>query len=479
MEPHNLNFGGGAASSVYSPIVLAIILIAGMMICVLPRKRAVVPFLLAGMLIPGNQVLVVAGLHFPMMRLLILCGLARMAWAKISGSEKIFSGGMNKIDWAVIILTVFTAIDGALLWQSGAELTFQLGNMYGVFGIYFLLRFLVRDEEDVRTALRTMVWVVAIIAPTMVYEHFTGNNLFYSILGGLDAAKLQHTLSRDGFFRAQGPFGHPVIAGTFGGFMVPLFVALRKGEKRNRKFAAIGMVAAAILPLTVASSTALFALLAALGSLFLWPIRKKMRLLRWGIVGTLIAGQIYMTKPVWHLIDDVSLSQDSSSYHRYMLVDQCIRHFWVWAFVGTKDYASWGWDMWDTANQYVQTADQSGLIPLIAFIAVLVFAFKYIGRARKYYEGDKQKEFFIWAIGCSIFANAVGFFGISYWDQVIVAWYMILAVVSVVTLPARLPKVAPAAAESTALSFAREQPLSLGRRLPNSSGQLQMRTKRN
>ncbi|HVB85954.1 MAG TPA: hypothetical protein VNK23_04715 [Candidatus Dormibacteraeota bacterium] len=446
MEPKNLYFGGGAAASVFSPIALAVVLLAGLLVIFLPRNKIVVPVLLVGMLLPINQILLVGGLHFPMFRVLATFGIVRMGWAKIFGTDKICSGGMNGIDWALIILTVFTAIDGALLWESQAEVVYQLGNAYTAFGLYFLLRYSIRDEEDVRRALRAMVWVVAIVAPAMIYEHFSGNNLFYRFLGGLHAAKLEHTAARDGFFRAQGPFGHPIIAGTFGGFMVPLFVALWKGEKRDRKYALLGMLSAAAIPFAVASSTALFALLGGIGALCLWPMRRKMRLLRWGIVGTLAAGQLYMTSPVWHLIDDVSLSADSSSYHRYELVNECILHFWDWALIGTKNFASWGWDMWDLANQYVATADTAGLIPLIAFIAILVFGFRYIGKARRHYEGNKQEEFFVWAIGGSLFANVVGFFGIGYWDQVIVAWYMVLAIIAAITLSARAAIAVPAAA---------------------------------
>ncbi|MGA9882404.1 MAG: hypothetical protein WBQ34_01665 [Candidatus Acidiferrales bacterium] len=439
MIPKNIQFGGGAAETVVNPVVLAIVLLVGFLIIFLPRKKVIVPLLLAGMLIPINQILMIVGLHFPMMRVLAVFGIVRMAWAKISGTDKIFSGGMNGIDWALIILTVFSAIDGALLWQSQGEIVFQLGELYTAFGLYFFFRYLIRDEEDVKRALRAMAWVVAIIAPAMLYEHLTGNNLFYGVLGGLHAAKLERSVARDGFFRAQGPFEHPILAGTFGGFVMPLFVGWWLKEKAERKWAALGAAAATLMAFLAGSSTALFALLAGTGALCLWPIRRKMRLVRWGIAGTLIAGQIYMTSPVWHIISDVSLSADSSSYHRYALVDQCIRHFWVWALVGTKAYASWGWDMWDLSNQYVFTADQSGLIPLIALIAILVFGFKYIGRMRKLVEGNKQEEWFIWAIGASLFANLVAFWGISYFDQTIVPWYAVLAIISVMTLAARKP----------------------------------------
>lgn len=437
MEPQNLYGGGGVADTVVNPAVLAMTLLAGFLILFLPRRKAYLPFVIIGILSPLNQVVVLSGVHFPMLRILAFFAFARLARARFSAHESIFSGGMNGIDSAVVILLVFTLIDATLLWQSVAKIAYEIGNFIDAAGAYLLARHLIRDEKDIGRVLKAMAYVVAFIAVMMVYEHITGVSPFYTLLGGAHAARFSTALDRGGIFRARGPFGHPIIAGTFGGFMLPLFVAYWHRGKSERKHVVPGLLGAGIIPFMVGSSTALFALLGGVGALCLWPMRKQMRMLRWSVVAMLIGGQMYMKSPIWHLIDDVSLSRDSSSYHRYMLVNECILHFWDWALMGTKNFASWGWDMWDLSNQYVATADQSGLIPLIAFVAALVIAFRYIGKTRKYFEGNQQEEFFVWAIGASLFANTVGFFGIGYWDQVIVPWYMVLAIVAAATLPAR------------------------------------------
>jgi hypothetical protein len=141
-----------------------------------------------------------------------------------------------------------------------------------------------------------------------------------------------------------------------------------------------------------------------------------------------------MKAPVWHLIARIDITGGSSSWHRYMLVDQCIRHFGDWWLIGVKDTSVWGWDMWDTANQYVGTCDNSGLLPFLLFLAVLVYGFKYLGKARRAAAKDKDKKraLFIWAVGSALFANAVAFFGISYFDQTMVAWYCLLAMISTI-----------------------------------------------
>jgi hypothetical protein len=418
-------------------VVLLVVLLAGVLILLLPRGRAIAPLLAIGILIPTDQVVVMAGLHFPMLRVLALFGFARLFWAKVVQREKVFSGGVNGIDVAMVIFAIVTAVDGILLWQVWGEVVFQLGRLYTTFGVYFLLRFLIRDEEDVKRAIRALAFVTIVIAAFMVLERVTGLNPFYAILGGAQARVFGTAMERAGAYRATGCFGHPLLAGSFGGFMVPLFVAWWRKVRKNRIFAALAVAAGTVIPFTTGTSTALFALLGGVVALFLWPLRRRMRIIRWGIVGVISALQVVMKSPVWHLISRVHLSEGSSSYHRFELVNQCILHFWDWALIGTKDYASWGWMMWDLCNQYVATADTGGLIPLIALVAMLVYGFQYVGRARRYYEGDREQERFIWAIGAGLFAIVVAFMGVSYFDQTIVPWYALLAIISTVTLAAR------------------------------------------
>jgi hypothetical protein len=259
----------------------------------------------------------------------------------------------------------------------------------------------------------------------------------YVLLGG---ARAGIDMDRDGRIRAVGSFAQPILAGSFGAVVLPLFFGLWVREKRYRLTAIIGMVGATVMVIACNSSTALFGLLAGLIGLCLWPVRGTMRLIRWGILITLVSLHLVMKAPVWHLITRFDIS--GSSYHRYQLIDQTVQHFWEWWLIGTKSNASWGWDMWDTANQYVETAVNGGLLSLIFFIAMLVFGFKYLGNARLT-SADKKQALFLWCLACSLLAHATAFFGISYWDQTIVGWYALLAFIGAVAVPQKLKAVQP------------------------------------
>jgi hypothetical protein len=433
-------FGGGVSSSTVHPAVLVTILILSVLICVGPRKKALAAFLVAGLLIPIDQVLLIGPAHFPTLRILVIFGIVRLLKDRASSKQPLFSGGINKLDLAVIWLSIFTAVNGILLFLDIGAVINQVGALYASLGAYFLLRFLIRDEEDVVLGIQILAYIAAVVAVVMVYEITTGHNP-YAMLGGANTASIATLVLRDGKFRAQGPFGHSLLAGTFGATLIPLFVALWWKGREHRKLVVIGILSSTVITLASNSSTPILGYAAGVLALCLWPLRKRMRMIRRGIVLVLICLHIVMKGPVWSLIEKIDFTGGSSSFHRYQLIDQCIRHFSDWWLIGVKDTSVWGWDMWDTANLYVSTCDNSGLIPFVLLIAILVYGFKYIGVARCTAEPDKNRARFIWAIGSALFAHAVAVIGISYWDQMQVAWSALLVMISAIFVTQRSKRI--------------------------------------
>ncbi len=424
-------FGGGGETQVH-PIVVVATLVVGALLLFRQRKGVISPFLAAALLIPMDQMLVLGPFHLPILRLLIAVGWISMLFRTPPG-RRIFSGGFNGLDKAVILWAGFTVLATLALWQDMAALINQMGFLYTVLGLYFFLRSFIRNEEDVRRAIRALAYVSAAIALVMLVEQFTKSNP-YALLGGSRAWTRETLMVREGGLRALGPFQHPIRAGTFGAVSLPLFVALWYRERASRMSALVGILASTTITFATGSSTPVLAYAGGIFALCMWSFRQQMRVARWGMSIALIGLHLVMKAPVWALIARIDLTGGSSSYHRYMLVDQCIRHFPDWWLFGVKETASWGWDMWDLANQYVAIAATTGMAPLLFFLAILVFGFKYLGIARKMAEGERRQERFIWGLGAALFANCVAFFGISYDDQTMVSWYLMLAIISAVAL---------------------------------------------
>jgi hypothetical protein len=432
--PKHFQFGGGLQETLLHPIVLVAMVVSAILILFLPRKYVIVPVLFTSLVVPMAQQIVVGGLHLFVMRIIILVGCARMLIAKASSQEELLAGGFNVVDKWFTLWAIFRTLTTLILYASMPAVIGEGAFLWDVFGGYFLFRFLIRDRDDITRSAKVLAVVAVIAAAGMFYEKIHFQNVF-GLIGGVP---ILPTI-RMGTIRAQGPFMHAILAGTFGGTVAPLFFWLWKVAK-SKFLAVIGFVSSAVIVVAAASSTALMAFGAGIFALCFWPLRKKMRKVRWGIVILLIALHLVMKAPVWFVISHIDIVGGNSSYQRAFLIDQFIRHFGDWWLLGTVQSDSWGFDMWDHTNQFVAEGETGGLATLICFIALISVSFGMIGKARKAIEGDKEKEWMLWILGATLFAHVVGYFGISYFDQTRVAWFALLAMISAAAYPMLAPQ---------------------------------------
>ena len=430
MQPENLRFGGGASETILHPLVLVAMLIAMALIIFLPRKYLIWPFLVMAFLVPLGQSILLGGLHFFVIRIIILTVAARMFATMLTSPDGIFGNRLGALDVLFLLWAFFRAMAGALVFSfnSGA-LIYQGGFLLDAIGGFFVLRYLIADEEDIYRAIRVFATISIIIAGCMVFERFHQVNLF-GLLGGVRAVPEV----RGGSVRAEGPFQHELLAGTFAATLFPLFFLLWKSGK-SRLLGVLAAFAAIVMVMTSHSSTPVLALGAGLLALCAWPLRRHLRVVRWAFVLVLLALNMVMKAPVWFLIARIDIVGGSSGYHRAMLVNDFILHFRDWWLMGTTENARWGSTMWDLCNQYVAEGQLGGLATFLCFLAMIYICFRRIGNARQAVEGDRNKEWFFWILGSTLFSHVVGFFGISYFDQTRDSWFALLAMIVTATAP--------------------------------------------
>jgi hypothetical protein len=419
-------YGGGAGETVLGTGVLIAMLIAIVLTFLLPRKFVVVPILFGLFLIPVGQTFVLGGVHLYVSRLMLLAGLLRLVASRRSDTT-LPGSGYTSIDKVFTLWAVYRASAFILVYEDAGSVLNQVGSMWDALGGYFLMRLLIRDDEDVQRAIKCLCGVAALLGVTMLYEKIGAVNV-YGILTG-------HPIipeMREGSIRAQGPFHHAILAGTFGATLLPLMVWL--SMQRKSKFSGLfGIGASTIITFAAASSTPVSAYMAAVLGIILWPIRSSMRLVRWGIVIGVLILNFAMNAPVWWLLAHIDLAGGSAGHHRAELVDNFVRHFGDWWLIGTKDYGQWGFLMMDISNQYVAEGEIGGLVSFICIITVITLSFKKLGIARNAVRGDRKREWYFWLLGVALFAHTVAFLGISYFDQTRFAWYALLAMISAAT----------------------------------------------
>ena len=426
--PENFQFGGGASNSTMTPVVLAAALLAAVLLLVLPRKYAVAPILVAAFLTPFGQQILIGGFHFYVIRIIVLVGaLPLLAFKSLTG-KPLFAGGLNGLDKVFCLWAFVGGIAFILRLREGGAVENQTGIWLDAFGAYFLFRYLLQDREDIFRATKMFASVASVLAVCMFYEFLTRVNVFSYIAGHAIVPWI-----RNGNVRAQGVFGNSITAGTFGAVLLPLFFWLWKSGKA-RLWGVIGLAAATVVVLTSMASTPFTGWLAGILGLCLWPIRKQMRVVRWGIVFTVLGLALVMKAPVWYVITKVNFV-GGDSWDRANLITQTVGHFSNWWLLGTANNASWGDFTWDACNQFAAEAIEGGLATLILFVVILRRGLGRIGQCRKQVEGDRQ-EWFFWCLGAAFFAHVIIFLGIDYFDQTRTLWFIFLAMISVATLSA-------------------------------------------
>jgi hypothetical protein len=419
--PANYYFGGGGVT-VTTPLAIVFVVLASIFIFVLPRKYVLVPFMLAGLLMPAGFSVVVASLNFSVTRLLLIAG-----WARIIKRGERYPRRLNTLDKVILFGALVNAIAYSLLWREFGAIVNRAGFLFSALGTYFLLRSFIRSKEDILLVIKVFAIVVTLAAPLMWSEHLTQHNMF-SLLGAPELSNLR--MER---VRAQGPFAHAIIAGTFGVVLIPLFVGLWWHRPGAKIFAAAGIASSTLMMFASSSSTPLMTFPAGILALSMYPLRKKMRMVRWGIVLMLIGLQLVMNAPIWQILTRISGVLGGSGWHRAMLIENFVYRFFDWWLIGTRDNQNWGWSMWDVDNAFVGAGIMGGLLGFILFVAIFVHGYKMVGVAEKTAEGSRSDERLIWAIGAALFANTVAFFGIVYFDQSIIAWYALLVMISVIS----------------------------------------------
>ncbi len=421
-------FGGGAIETALNPTVLVILVITAVLILVLPRKYVIVPALVTSILVPLGQAVVAGGMHWQVYRLVVVCGLLRVVVGGVSSRQPLFAGGFTLIDRAFVICMAAQAIGFVLQYMQTDALVNQFGVLLDFLGAYVFLRFAIRDQADIFRALKCLAVLTVVLGVCMVREQITLNNIFGNFGLGRSVPEI-----REGKIRSQGSFQHSLTAGTFGAILLPLFFLLWKNG-RARVLAVSGIIGCTAMTICSHSSTPLLTYVAGILGTCIWFLRQKMRRLRWVLVGSVLALQIVMKAPFWFLIAHIDLTGGSSGYHRALLIDMFIRHFWDWWLIGTKDAGSWDYDLWDQQNQFVSAGETGGLIALIFFVAVISYSFAFLGKARRIVEG-RRREWEVWFLGCSLFATITGFFGVNLYDQSKIVYVALLAMIVAVTAP--------------------------------------------
>lgn len=397
-------------------IIMAMVLATS--VFVMPRKWFLLPFIAAACFIPADQRFIVGGLDFTMLRILVIAGVARLMLY-----NEIVSIKYNRVDMLLVAWIAAGGIIYTLQWATPEAFVNRLGHSFDAIGLCWIFRQKIRSWNDLRFVAGAFALCAVALVPFVALEWSTGENPFVA-LGRVT------TVARQGRYRCQAAFPHPIILGLFWATLMPVFIAFARRSGRDWIFAAATAAAVFVIAAT-ASSTPVAVLIQMLILLALWKYRRSARGMLWTAAAVLVALHIIMTKPVWHLIARANIVGGSTGWHRYFLIDQAISRFHEWWLLGTRDTSQWGRGLEDVTNHFILQGVNGGLLTLVLFVALLAVAIKTLWRY-SVAAVPRRLQWISWCLGVSLMAHCIAFLAVSYFGQIIMPLYMTIAVSAMV-----------------------------------------------
>ena len=90
-----------------------------------------------------------------------------------------------------------------------------------------------------------------------------------------------------------------------------------------------------------------------------------------------------------------------------------------------------GTEFFDITNEYIAQGVHGGLLTMVLFVMSDFRGFGTVGwTVRGYKNSPTSLKIGAWAMGCALLAHCATYFSVSYFDQNIVTWFLLLAVIS-------------------------------------------------
>ncbi len=373
-----------------------------------------------------GQVVEIGPFNFQLFRALLGFGLLRV----ILRGERMGTR-LNAIDKMLIAWGVWVVFAGLFHpYAAGSGPVYALGLVYNVALPYFLMRVWCRNEQELTVMVGAIALLLVPVAITMWIEKTTLHNPF-AVFGGV----LEVPMIREDRVRAQGPFAHPILAGTVGATCLPLMAAL---WKTHRTVAIAGISACIAMVIASASSGPLMSLLFGLFALGMWRFRRATRFAIPVLVATYLLLELVMSRPPYYILNYIDLTGGSTGWHRANLIENFIAHFDEWWAFGTDRTIHWmpnaagpTPEHTDITNSYIAYALSGGLVALTLILAIILRAFKWVGAAAGVRTGAAAPASFVaWCLGSALFAHATTSVSVSYFDQSVVFFWTTISVIS-------------------------------------------------
>lgn len=391
---------------------------------VLPIRFGFIPLLVAACHLGNTEVIP----ELTAVRAVIIVGLMRAVMGgKIAWS---FKSSIDKIFVFFLVAMISSSFGHVPDQWSPHPFANRVGLALNLVGTYLYGRTYLTDFKSFLRFGKSLCIILIPLAIIMLTEMRSGRNFYYFLGSGSFSAA-----TREDKIRAQGPFRGANTAGCVGATSLPFAFLFWQQRKKVAALLAIS----ACLGVTIAcnSSGPLAAVAVSILACLLWPWRSRIRTFLWVLLLVATAYGIYKGRGPWYIMARIDLVGGSTGYYRAELIDAGVKHlneWWLWGTDHTRHWmpsgVSWSPNHTDMTNYYLHLGVIGGLSLTLSLFAILFKCFQMIGRRMKEMrQASDPDEVILWCAGTAMAAHAISFIAISYYDQMSVFFYLLVAAI--------------------------------------------------
>jgi len=299
------------------------------------------------------------------------------------------------------------------------------------------------DQRSVGTTAKWCALAALPIAVLCVVESLTGWQSYNMLQVHCPWREVSETLlnPRSGFYRAVGPFSHPIQCGAVFFVVLPFAYSLRHENGRWRKASLPILVVIAAGVLSSMSSGPVSMMLTLGLCLILQWFRYLVKPLLAFLAVACIAIEILSNRSFYRVLTVYMNPLGGAGWHRSRIIELAIERVGEWwlAGYGGRD-PGWGPSLgaiWtDITNTFVAAGVESGLLGVVALCGVLTSSLCVTIRLYRSARGPAMRSWY-WALGSTVVTFVIGFNAILFSGQAATLFYCLMGCIGAVDNIAR------------------------------------------
>jgi hypothetical protein len=412
-------------------VTLAVILAC--LVVLIPRAHAFSVYVITLLFYPVYLVVQLGSLDVSAARVVVMVLLLRcLLNIRFRASFK-----WNWLDRWVTFAAVTNLCIALIGWKMPMSNALQneSGHITDTYFAYLVVRFCLTDYRAIVTSIKWIAIALIPLAILGVIESYTGWAPYYNLVVYCPWLQIvEPALSeRTGFYRAIGPFNHPIMFGAAFIMFLPLVYWLRHQTGHWRIWSYVTVAFLAIGAFSSMSSGPVMMLFISIGFLAVERAKYLLKpLIICAVSGCFIIG-IISNRPFYHVIASYADPLGGSGWHRAALIDLAIKHFNEWWFLGYGGQdPHWGKSLgmsWtDITNNYIVAGVKYGLVGIITLCGILTVGIRTLIQLHNSTKTPLLKSWY-WALGAIFVTLVISFNSFCLFGQAETLFYCILGFV--------------------------------------------------